>query len=234
MPTFMDTNIKPRISIAIPTYEMGGKGAEFLRHSFRKIRSQDFKDFEIVVADNSDDSKIEDVCKENSDLPIVYVKNPVKGMAQNSNAAIRASHGDIIKILYLDDYLFGSTALKDISNSFTKDTHWLVTGCVHTKDGIEVVHPHLPEYNDDIHKGENTIGSPSVLTIRNDGHLLFDETMSWLLDCDLYKRYHDTYGYPKILNRLGVVIRTGPHQMTNILTNKEKGAEQDYMNKKYE
>lgn len=230
----MDTNIKPRISIAIPTHEMGGLGAKFLRHSLRKIRSQDFNNFEIVVADNSDDSKIEDVCKDNSDLRIVYVKNPVKGMAPNSNVAIRMSRGEIIKILYLDDYLFGTTALKDISNAFTSDVHWLVTGCVHSVDGIETERPHLPEYSDDIHTGNNTIGSPSVLTIRNSGHLLFDESMSWLLDCDLYKRYYDTYGLPKILNRLGVVIRTGPHQITNILTDEQKRVEQDYMNKKYE
>ena len=91
----------------------------------------------------------------------------------------------------------------------------------------------FPKYNKKIHLGKNTIGSPSVLSIKNENPLFFDENMTWLLDCDYYKRLYDKYGEPLILNEINVVIGTGKHQMTNILSNYAKKKEYYYMAKKY-
>ena len=46
-----------RMSIAIPTYEVKGRGVEFLNDLFRTIEIQTFKDFEVVVSDHSKDDK---------------------------------------------------------------------------------------------------------------------------------------------------------------------------------
>lgn len=203
---------RPKLSIVVPIHQMEN-GAFFLWRLVQSLMSQTFRDFELVITQ--------------------------KGlMAENTNAGIKRARGELIKILYLDDYLSHPKALQTIVDNFGDNDQWLVTGCVHqSTDGdlYEDPHsPHYPEYTNDIHTGNNRIGSPSILTIRNEGHLLFDEKMSWLLDADLYKRYYEKYGPPKIIRDLGVVIGVGAHQTTHILTNKEKSSEHEYLNKKYE
>lgn len=194
------------MSIAIPTHDMKD-GDKFLNRALASLEAQIFKDFEIVV---TRDGK----------------------MAENTNSAIKKSKGDIIKILYMDDFLAHENSLQEISDNFEENDNWLVTGCLHTTDGETFINPHLPVYGSILEA--NTIGSPSVLTIRNNGHLLFDESMSWLLDSDLYYRYQEKYGLPKILNDYNVVIGIGEHQMTHILTDEVKHQEEDYLITKYQ
>lgn len=153
-------------------------------------------------------------------------------MAENTNAAIRKAKGDIIKILFMDDFLWSRDALKNIADAFKNGTGgWYASGCVHTTDGVSFERPHKPSYNDQIRLGANTIGSPSVISFLNDEPLLFDENLSWLLDCELYARLYERYGEPMINPNLDIAIGIGEHQMTNILTEEEKKAEYEYVAK---
>lgn len=200
-----------KISIALPVHDMPN-GEFFLDRALESIKQQSFKDYEIVITRRGK-------------------------MAQNTNAAIKKSKGELIKILYMDDYFAHENALQEIVDNFTPNTFWLATGCLHqkTEEGYyEDPHsPHYPEYTKNISTGNNRIGSPSVITLRNEGHLLFDENMSWLLDCDLYKRYYDKYGKPTILNDLNVTIGIGTHQTTYALSEQEKLSEHYYLEDKY-
>lgn len=145
-------------------------------------------------------------------------------MAENTNAGIKRARGKLIKILYLDDCLASTDSLQKIVDAFTDDVMWLITGAD--------TNPY-PFMTDDIETGNNKLGSPSALTMRASNVLLFDENMSWLLDCDLYKRLEKMYGEPKILDGVHVIIGQGEHQMTHILTDEEKLAEHSYLAKKY-
>ena len=129
----------------------------------------------------------------------------------------------------MDDDFAHPHALANIIDNF--DGHWMVTGCLH--DDGKVGNPHFPTYSEDIHTGHNTIGSPSVLVFKREGCLYFDEHLSWLLDCDLYSRYNEAYGPPKVLNDLNVVIGIGDHQTSNTMSEKEKVEEHAYIIKKY-
>ena len=192
-----------RISVAVPVHDMPN-GDFFLKRLKDSLAVQTFKDFELVIT------------KEGK-------------MAENTNAAIKASSGELVKILYMDDYLAHEDSLQMISDAFGKDDQWLVTGCAHNPG----THTHLPTYNDRIHEGINTVGSPSVLTLRNDGPLLFDESLTWLLDCDLYKRLYEKHGPPTILNDINVTIGVGEHQTTHILSDDIKVAEHEYTKQKH-
>ena len=187
------------LSVCIPTYGMSGEAQKVLTHSFNIFKQQTLKNFEIVISDNSDDDIIKNLCAslEYQSLNINYFKNPIKGMAQNTNSAIKNAKGEIIKILYMDDYLANENSLKQIVENFSG--HWMVTGCEHD-DGKHRYNPHYPKYNEKIYRGKNTIGSPSVLSVKNENLMFFDENMTWLLDCDYYKRMYDKYGEPKIIS----------------------------------
>ncbi len=220
------------ISVCIPTYEMNGVGRDMLKRNLDILKTQTLKDFEVVISDNSEDDEIKHLCESDDykTLHFNYFKNQRKGMAQNTNEAIRNARGEIIKILYMDDYLMDNASLQKIKDGFKG--YWMVTGCEHD-DGKQRYNPHYPTYNKKIYLGKNTIGSPSVLSIKNENIIFFDENMTWLLDCDYYKRLYEKYGDPTILNDINVVIGTSKDQMTHILSNKTKRKELFYMIKKY-
>ncbi len=225
------------ISVCIPTSEMKGKGAGFLRHNFEILLTQTFKDFEVVVTDNSRDQAIAEVCAAYKDrLDIRYYHNRRDiGMSANANKVMKLATGKLIKIIFLDDYLYDKDALQNIAAAFDLEKdHWLMTACEHSRDGITNFWPFYPKFHDQIHLGDNSLSSPSVMTIRNKGHLNFDKHLKWLMDCDFYKRYSLKFGPPKILNTITVVNRLGDHQTTNTAANKKvRGDEYRYILKKY-
>jgi glycosyltransferase involved in cell wall biosynthesis len=203
------------ISIALPINNM--QGAEFfLKRCLDSIAEQTYKDFEVVITDNSKDTKLANIVYSYV-LLTKYYKNedkPTNGISQNTNQAIKHSTGDLIKILYMDDWFSDKDALGRIVDGF-KD-NWLITPSDNNPN---------PYYTEDIYMGNNKLGSPSALTIKNDNPLLFDESLFWLLDCDYYKRMYDKYGEPTILPDVGVNIGVHEGQTTNTLSDKIKEEE---------
>jgi len=196
----------PKITIAIPTHNMDNKDF-FLKRLLDSIKEQTFTDYEIVI---TEDGK----------------------MAENTNSAIKKANGDLIKIMYMDDYFAHKDALKRIVEAFKGN--WLASGCGHQDNPIlQWDRPHIPSY-EGIEQGINTIGSPSVVTIRNGLDIYFDENMTWLLDVDFYKRLNAKYGPPDILEDINVVMGIGPHQATNQLSDQLKINEEIYLKQKYE
>lgn len=224
--------------MAIPTYEMNGLGVRFLEHSLKILGHQTYKDFDVVISDHSVDNRIESLCKNNVfGLDIKYYRNEAgRGSSSaNLNNAILKSTGSLIKILFQDDFLYSLTSLGQIAGSFDLERDkWHVTACEHSKDGTDLYRPFYPSYNHQIHLGNNTISSPSVLTVKNDIPLLFDHKLVWLMDCDYYKRLYLKFGQPKILNQVCVVNRIGGHQVSNtIATRKVRRAERKYVTQKF-
>lgn len=195
----------PFVSVCVPVHEMKDKDF-FLKRLITSLREQSYTNWELVIS-----------------------KNPGTTMAFNTNDAIKKANGDIVKILFLDDFFAHKDSLKNIVESF--DGGWLVTGCTHTH-GKDRFNEHLASWNDNIHQ-INTIGSPSVMAFENKNPTLFDEKLNWALDMDLYKRLYKRYGMPTIINDINVVIGIGDHQTTNILTDEEKAKEVAYTNKKH-
>ena len=199
------------ISIAIPTYEMSPYGSEFVDFSFNKIYNQTYKDIEVVISDHSIDDGIKNLCDKWSDrLNIKYIRNENNrgSSSSNINNAMNYCTGDYIKIIFQDDYLYDEKSIQNIINCLDEDTIWLATTSEHSIDGITCYNRFLPEYNERIWTGSNSISSPSVITVRNDKKLPFDDELIWMMDCDWYKRMRDTYGLPKILDIITVVNRT--------------------------
>src|SRR3990167_8201229 len=108
----------PKVSIVLPIHNMKN-GAFFLWRCINSIMEQTFKNYEIVIT------------KEGS-MPV------------NTNAGIKKARGELIKILYLDDWFAHPNALKDIVDNFDYDRHWLITG-VDTNPS--------PYWTPDIHTG---------------------------------------------------------------------------------
>lgn len=219
----------PKVSIVVPIYEMENAQA-FLERNLLSIYIQSFDDYEIVISDDSENDNLKTWLKK-FDLPIRYFKNPGShGMANNSNYGINQSQGELIKILYQDDYFYDSRSLENIIKHFTPTYNWLATGCTHTLDGVNFFNNHRPYYSE----SENTIGSPSVITFRREVLERFDPNFYWVLDLDLYKRLFRLYGKPKIYDAVNVVIGVGMHQETQKLSDERKILEHKLIKQKYE
>lgn len=195
----------PRLSIVTPTHDIPEREF-FLNRIQQSLESQTFQDFEWIVT------------------------NEGTGMAPNTNAAIKKAKGEIVKILFMDDFLAHPHALQNLADNFTG--RWLATGCNHT-DGIHTFNPHIPEWNDRMKEGINTIGSPSVVAFENNEPLLFDENLSFMLDADLYVRLFERYGYPTLMDSIDVTIGLHPMQTTNVLSDNEKQEEFNYVLNKH-
>lgn len=200
----------PKLSIAIPCYEMGGKGAEFLQFSLKKIVSQTFQDFEVIVADHSVDNAIIDVCdKWLSILDIKYFRNENNrgNAAANTNFSIEKSSGEYIKLLCQDDYLYNYCSLELLVKKLEQSS-WQATAYVHSDDRNIFYKYHSPTMNSRLYVA-NTLGTPSCITIKNLPDLpKIDEKLSYAYDCDFYYRLFLQYGnptlfeYPTIVNYL--------------------------------
>lgn len=226
------------LSVCLPTYDMHGVGHIFLRHSFEILAKQAFKDFDVVISDYSTTPLVKNLCDEyRNRLDIKYYINtdPDIGQSANINNAIKHATGKLIKILWQDDFLYDERSLAVIIENFDLSTdHWLVTACEHSTDGVTFFRPFYPSYNDKVYQGNNTISSPSVLTIKNDYPFLFDKKLKWLVDCDFYKRLYDHFGPPKIVNTIAVVNRVGEHQITSTeATAKVRSDELKYVKRKF-
>lgn len=203
----MATINQPKVSVIIPIHNMKG-GADFLWKTINILMEQSFQDFEIVITKQGT-------------------------MPENTNAGLIKARGELVKILYLDDTLAHTDALLDIvlAMDANPEARWLIQSANNN------LHPHMTP---DIEKGNNKLGSPSALTIRkgltwDTAPLLFDEKMTWLLDCDYYGRMYDAYGDPIILDdRVGINICEGDHQVTHQLSDEQKLAEHNYLQNKHE
>lgn len=209
-----------KISIAIPTWEYHGEGEKFLDDLLRTIEIQSFKDFEVVISDHSVNYnllKIIDQYKEK--FKIVYYKNKdSRGNGPfNTNTSIEKCSGEIIKIMFQDDFFYDDEALEKIYNSFEQDVNWLLCGSNHTNDdGYNFYWDLYPKWNDDILKGINTIGSPSSLAIKREvfDNVKFDENLVMMMDCDFYYRVKQVYGNPIYLNDVLVTNRVHSQQIS--------------------
>lgn len=219
--------MRPFISIGIPTYEMGGKGKEFLIELLNSIKIQSFKDFEVIISDHSKGNEIKKLINDSKYFfKVIYIKNEMMrgNPSNNINNIIEKAKGQYIKFMFQDDLLNGKNSISNLVSEIKKNkkSNWFVSGSFQIKNQIKL-NPMKPIYNHKIHMGHNSISSPSVLTIKNSSfNITFNEEFKWLLDCVYYKDCYLKFGEPHIVNELLVINRISKTQLSNILTSKEK------------
>lgn len=201
----------PKISIAIPAYIKNLNQIIFLKDALDSILNQTFDNYEVVVSDHSVITGVESLCEEYSDkMRIVYLKNFYgRGVpTENANCAMKYCQGKYIKILHMDDFFVSFDALeKIIINLESTDKDWLVNGFNHTYDGKTFFDPRIPQYPEHLLLGNNLMGGPSNITIKNESKLYFDVNITMGIDVEYYHRMRMEYGMPLILNDILVTSR---------------------------
>lgn len=230
-----------KLSISIPTWECNGRGVEFLDDLLRTIEIQHFKDFEVIISDHSkNDDLIHTIQEFNDKFEIHYFPNIENfgNSPANLNHAISKCSGEIIKIIFQDDFFYDDEAFEKIYYSLVdSDKMWLLNGCNHTKNnGNSFYWDFCPKFNPDLLMGVNTISSPSVVAFKRESEILFDESLIYFMDVDYYYGMREKYGDPVIYNDI-LISNRFPHEnsISSNIENKEEltRKESEYCLKKY-
>ena len=204
----------PFISICIPTY----KNVEYLQRLLQSITIQTFKDFEVIITDDSPDDHAEQWLNKSQNLLVTYYKNqPAHGLPGNWNAAIQKAKGEWIKIMHDDDWFANESSLEQFANVAKNATcDFIFSACnnIHMPPGKEV-HELLKGWRKEMLEEDilnlfyhNVIGHPSTVMHRKDETILYDEQFKWVVDIDFYIRYmqsHPGFVYiPEMLVNIGI------------------------------
>lgn len=187
--------MKPRVSICIPAY----MHTEYLRKTLRSILMQSYKDYEVIITDDSPDDSVRDLCQEfNFGTNLIYHKNPRRlGSPENWNESMRRASGKYIKIMHHDDWFANSQSLKRfvemLDHNNTTDFAFSSAVAVFSEKVSSIYAPTEKKIKSIQKKPEdllfnNIIGSPSATIWRKNISLYFDKKLIWLVDIDFYIR----------------------------------------------
>ena len=217
---------EPLISICIPAYRKAGQLAKLLE----SVLMQDFRDFELIVSDDSPDDAVRQLCVQyQQKLPIQYYHNqPALGSPENWNNAIRLARGQWIKLMHDDDAFAAPDSLRKLYELTGHDVSFVFCGYQRVASkGVLPPHSISAGWVQKIRKDprllmvHNVIGHPSVTLHRNMPGMLYDQRMKWMVDIDLYIRFLQAGSFRFSPEQL-VLIGHNEQQLTHtIFTNKK-------------
>jgi glycosyltransferase involved in cell wall biosynthesis len=189
------------------------------------IAVQTFRDFEVIVSDDSDNDSVKKLLiSYETKFKIRYFKNePSLGTPANWNFGISKAEGEWIKIIHDDDWFATPESLK-VFVKHTSYKHKFIFCAYANMDnksaiGKKIYFPFF--WKKRIIKdpltllAHNVVGPPSVILVHRSIKELYDERMKWRVDMDFYVRLllkERSYTYiDKVLVNVGI----GDTQVTN-------------------
>jgi glycosyltransferase involved in cell wall biosynthesis len=185
----------PKISICVPTFQR----VNFLKRLLESIAVQVYRDFEVIVTDDSPGSEVQALCEQyNGNFIIHYIKNPnTLGTPANWNQAIKHARGEWIKLMHDDDWFSSPNSLKIFVEKITPQYKFISSGYSRIYDNnIKAPEKIISSSskNKAVEKqpallfANNIIGPPSVTLVHHSVDLKYDETLKWRVDIDFYIR----------------------------------------------
>src|SRR5262245_10956996 len=144
-----------KVSICIPAYEMHGKGAIYMEALLRSIKAQTYTNYEVIVSDQSANDDVRRICMRWSDaLCVRYLPCHDRGNSSiNTNNAIAAATGTVIKVMHQDDLLHSNSCLAMIVEALESHPHHMWGACrfvLTDEEGEQLDRHWMPFYNPDI------------------------------------------------------------------------------------
>lgn len=181
-----------KVSICIPAYKRVG----YLQRLLESILNQTYKNYEVVITDDSDDDSVKNLLtKYSSKINIIYNKNnPALGTPKNWMAAFSYATGDWIKLIHDDDWFAAPDSLHKYVNAITQDTRYIFSGynAYYENKNTYVDKTVVKDQFDRISKqpflllASNLIGPPSVLMFHKSVKNYYETELKWLVDIEYY------------------------------------------------
>ena len=222
-------NNSDNISICIPSYER----TKYLKRLLDSIEIQTFKNFEIIITDDSISDNNKKLVESYSNLNINYFQNKVSlGSPKNWNYAISKASYSWIKIMHDDDFFRDQYSLEYFANSINKNkevnfifsSHLMID---ENNNKLKRVDLNLFEIfilrkTRSILFHKNYIGHPSCVMFKKYAQVEFDNTFKWVVDIEFYYRYLNKHNQLYFIKDALVVISNNDTQITkNVFRNKD-------------
>ena len=127
-----------KVSYCIPTHDGNAKCQMYLFDIFHALECQTDQRFDVWISDHSESKKVYAACEDYADvLDIKYVPNDKKrgNISANTNNALRHADGEILKVLFSDDFILTRTLNQELIQAFDNTPYqWAVTGYAHSID----------------------------------------------------------------------------------------------------
>lgn len=214
--------VPPLISICIPAY----KQVEFLKRLLESISIQTFRDFEVVVTDDSNDDTVYELIKNyKHNFPITYTKNTVAlGSPENWNASIKLAKGEWIKMMHDDDWFvnelslakFAEAAKISLGTSFIFSGYTEINVRTNSRKNFIISNFYLKLLEKsplNLFK-QNFIGHPSTTLVKNNPYCLYDKNLKWVVDFEFYIRYINKYKSFVAIKDTLITIGISEYQIT--------------------
>ena len=178
-------------TIIIPTYN----NLDLFKSAYSSVCKQDFKDYEIVVVDDSEDSSISDYVSMVNDSSLVYRHHvPSAGAVNNWNSGLRLASGRFVIVLHHDEAFEEGGYLTSLNEQFQRGFDVVVTR-VKVFNGGELKPNVFSRAVMRLFMGLpsllflcNVIGPCSCVAFRREHLIYFDSRLRWLVDVDWYYR----------------------------------------------
>jgi glycosyltransferase involved in cell wall biosynthesis len=194
----------PKVSICIPAYNK----TEKLTKLMESIKIQIYKDYEIVITDDSSDNENGKMLKTYNELPVKYIKNETNlGPSKNWNQSIKQAKGQYIKMMFDDDWFSDENSLGKFVSMLDENpeidiafsgTHQVFAEKSYSRYIAEKDAKRIKQDWKNLFLG-NVVGAPSAVIFRNKEYL-FDESLKWVVDVELYMsilKEHPKFVYTK-------------------------------------
>lgn len=182
------------ISICVPAY----KRVMYLERLLESILIQTYKNFEIIISDDSDDDSVEKFIKwYEGKLPIKYYKNERSlGTPANWNFAISKAKGEWVKLMHDDDWFSTTESLENFVKYTHADHKFIFSAYTNfyeeenreLKISLTGTGKRLILKEPDVLLLKNMVGPPSVTLIHRSITEQYDENLKWRVDTEFYSR----------------------------------------------
>lgn len=189
----------PLLSICIPAYERPA----LLKRLLDSIAMQVFKDFEVIITDDSSSRDNEELLFSTPyKFSIHYQKNPRPlGTPGNWLEGIQHASGQWIKIMHDDDWFTNQYALENYAAQLDEGADVLFSGYYsHDERSGQLKNKTISIGRFQSIKKDpfrlfanNLIGPPSVVLFRRSMQELYDPRLKWLVDLEAYIRMMRRY-----------------------------------------
>jgi glycosyltransferase involved in cell wall biosynthesis len=188
------------ISICIPTYNSGEK----LERLLDSIRIQTYKNFEIIITDDSNNDDVKNIIDTKyADLNIQYFHNlKALGTPSNWNNAVAKSNGDWIKLMHHDDWFNFENSLQLFVDAIALDTDAKLIFSSYSNLNLDNGNKYdviasgfdiLLLKNNYLNLFKNFIGNPSCTMVHSSlKPYEYDIRIKWFIDFDFYLWFFQT------------------------------------------
>ncbi len=195
---------------------------------FGSIELQTFKNFEVIVTDDSPDESVKNFLSKHTAIQnLSYHRNESPlGTPENWNEAIRKATGTWIKIMHDDDWFADANSLSAFADAAlnAKDCYFIYSAYQNVyEDSGSIDKVTLSSFQKWLLAlsplnlfMKNFIGNPSCTMVRRDANIFYDNTFKWVVDFEYYIRFLRIHGKANYINQALINVGMNKDQVTKV------------------